>query len=489
MMKKRIFLILAIACCIIMGFTGCKKNKSQKKQEKDVNGFENSIIKVYKGKYYAIDSKVLYEINLEKFTKKEIAKLKIGEAYIYDWDIQNSKIYYITYTVGAGDNGLEKAKVYVYDMKNKENKRIADVGDCIHISMDNGYIFTESKDADESIYIKKYNLKKETEKIIYEGYEYIEELAGYDADKIKRGVIKGDSGKQIATDYYVYPRTFFKGHNVYYLYFDGTNHYMYQIDLNKYEKTKKVKRELVFSTKNNYALNIQDMTQNYILYTEYKNVRDLRIHDIEFALGAEINIYDIKNKKNIKYTTKYPNKEEVVNWTSDEVITSYSVNENESYLIKYDSKHKNGIILLKDKDESNVVSYIKEYCNGKCIESTSLFNVSSDLKKNEEELQKFLVSDDALEGTWECKELKMKLVFKKGGKVILNGKEFNYTYPRQEQKETKEDEQSMANLLRIYSKGKNSSIKVKQDIVVTHHVKYSLVVVINDKMYIFDKAK
>lgn len=167
-MKKRIFLILVIACCIITGFTGCKKNKSQKKQEKDVNGFENSII-VYKGKYYEIGSEALYELNLEKFTKKEIAKLKIGEAYIYDWDIQNSKIYYITYTVGAGDNELEKAKVYVYDMKNKENKRIADLGDCIHISMDNGYIFTESKDADENIYIKKYNLKKKQRKLYMKG--------------------------------------------------------------------------------------------------------------------------------------------------------------------------------------------------------------------------------------------------------------------------------------------------------------------------------
>lgn len=43
--EKRIFLILAIVCCIF-GITGCtkKQNKSPKKQQKDVNGFFNTDI-------------------------------------------------------------------------------------------------------------------------------------------------------------------------------------------------------------------------------------------------------------------------------------------------------------------------------------------------------------------------------------------------------------------------------------------------------------
>lgn len=490
-MKKRIFLILAIVCCIF-GITGCtkKQNKSPKKQQKDVNGFFNTEIKVYKGKYYKIGgdndaSSTLCEIDLEKFKEKELVQLKNN---VQEWEIQNSKLYYITYEQREY-YGLYNAKAYVCDIKNKKNTQIANLGDCINISMENGYVFAESEISDENTCIKKYDLKKKTEKTIYKGKKHLIELSGYNAYKKNKGIIKGDNGQQIATDYYVYPMSFFRGHSIYYLYFDGTNNYVYQIDLNKYEKTKKVNKELVFKAKKNYAFNLQGVAQDYILYTNYKNIRDLRIHSAENILGTEINVYDIKNKKNTKYTLKYPNKEQVVNWTPDEVITTYSIDEKKQYMMKYDAKHPDGYIILKEKDEAEIVDYINQYCNGKCIEQTSLFNISSNEGKNEKALQKYLVSDDILEGTWECKDKKMKISFKKDRKAILNGEEFNYTYPRQVVKEMEKDDGETINGIRIYSKRDDGSIKVKQDIVVTNYEDDGMVVFIDDKYYVMEKIK
>lgn len=485
-MKKRIYLILLVLSCIL-GITACTKKENQKKQIKDVNGFFNNQIKVYKGKYYKIDSNILYKINLDKYEEKKLAKLKTDTGYIQDWNIQNSKIYYTVYT-----DKLEKenAKIYVFNMKNKENKKIAELGNCKKIVMDKNYVYTELEDTNGEIAIKKYNLKKATEKTIYSGEKYFIELAiGDSLDKKQKGIIKGSNGEQIVTDYYVYPTDFFVGSSIDYLYFDGKSNRIYQIDLNKYEQTKKIKKKLIFSREDNYALNIQEVTSDYILYTDYKNISSVKEHFKEDSEGTEINIYDIKNKSTITYTTKYPYKEEIVNWTSNEVITSHEVSENKKYLIKYDAKHPDGLIILKDKEECSIVDTITDYCNGRCIERTSLFNIGSNQKKNEEEFEKFLAYDDELEGTWKCKELNLTWEFKKGRKVIVNGKEYKYVYPRQTVREIKKNTPSRPNTILIYSENKGSSIKIKQDVLVAARGVENMIIVFNGKYYSMDNMQ